>query len=39
VFQGGVEVVEHASQTEVFELCLKAVGVDHDLFLLITKAS
>ena len=37
--QGGVEVLEHAFETEVRELVLEALRVRHDLFLFMTKAS
>jgi hypothetical protein len=39
LLQGRIEVMEHPSKTQGFQLVLEAIGIRHDLFLLMTKAS
>jgi hypothetical protein len=39
LLSGGVEVLEHAFETEVRQLVLQALSFCHDLFLVMTKAS
>ena len=39
LLQGGVELLEHAFETQVRQLVLQALACRHDLFLLMTKAS
>jgi hypothetical protein len=39
LLQGRIEVMEHPGKPQGFQLVLEALGVRHDLFLLMTKAS